>query len=405
MTHVSGWRVVVPVKGGGEAKSRLALPGPARRSLALAMALDCLAVCLATPGVGLVVCVSDDPEVTAAARATGAVTVSAGRPGLGAAIAAGVACLDRGPTAVLLGDLPALRAEDLAAALADALTRPGPALVTDAEGSGSVLLADRDGAPPHRFGPGSARAHLDAGARPAAGRPGLAAPRRRHRRRPRRGPRPGRGAPHPRRPRRRGDPAALTRPEGTMSNPLPSPRRRHAAPAGAAPSAGDLAGALGAAAGGTLDAATAEVLLHARGEDLRALCALAAPVRDAAMAAAGRPGVVTYSRKVFVPVTRLCRDRCHYCTFATVPGRLPVLYLSEDDVLRIAREGAAAGCKEALFTLGDAPEDRWPAARAWLSARGFASHAGLRAAPGAPRPRRDGAAAAPQPGGHVAARR
>ncbi|MBB2901947.1 FO synthase [Kineococcus radiotolerans] len=158
-----------------------------------------------------------------------------------------------------------------------------------------------------------------------------------------------------------------------MSDSLPSPRRRHAAPTAAVPPPGDLAAALRAAAGGDLDAATAEVLLHARGEDLGALCALAAPVRDAAMAAAGRPGVVTYSRKVFVPVTRLCRDRCHYCTFATVPGRLPVLYLSEDDVLAIAREGAAMGCKEALFTLGDAPEDRWPAARAWLTARGFAS--------------------------------
>ncbi|MGI4896650.1 MAG: 7,8-didemethyl-8-hydroxy-5-deazariboflavin synthase CofG, partial [Janthinobacterium lividum] len=134
-----------------------------------------------------------------------------------------------------------------------------------------------------------------------------------------------------------------------------------------------IASALTAAATAELGTADAEVLLHARGDDLQALCALAGPVRDAAMAHAGRPGIVTYSRKVFLPITRLCRDRCHYCTFATVPGRLPVLYLSEDDVLEIAREGAAMGCKEALFTLGDAPEDRWPAARAWLTARGFDS--------------------------------
>ena len=73
--------------------------------------------------------------------------------------------------------------------------------------------------------------------------------------------------------------------------------------------------------------------------------------------AAGRPGVVTYSRKVFIPLTRLCRDRCHYCTFATMPGRLPAPYLSLDEVLDIARQGAALGCKEALFTLGDRPED------------------------------------------------
>ena len=158
-----------------------------------------------------------------------------------------------------------------------------------------------------------------------------------------------------------------------MSAHLPAPRRRHVAPAQDAPASGRVRAALSAAAAGELSAADAEALLHARGTELAALCALARPVRDAAMERAGRPGVVTYSRKVFVPITRLCRDRCHYCTFATVPGRLPVLYLSEADVLQIAREGAAMGCKEALFTLGDAPEDRWPAAREWLTARGFSS--------------------------------
>ena len=80
---------------------------------------------------------------------------------------------------------------------------------------------------------------------------------------------------------------------------------------------------------------------------------------------------MTYSRKVFIPLTRLCRDRCHYCTFATVPHRVPAAYLSPDEVLEIARQGAAQGCKEALFTLGDRPEDRWPAAREWLDAHGY----------------------------------
>ncbi|GAA1233161.1 bifunctional FO biosynthesis protein CofGH [Oryzihumus leptocrescens] len=123
--------------------------------------------------------------------------------------------------------------------------------------------------------------------------------------------------------------------------------------------------------GKALDAAEAEVLLGARGSDLVTLSEAATRVRDAAMVAAGRPGVVTYSRKVFIPLTRLCRDRCHYCTFATVPHRLPAAYLSPDEVLEIAREGAAQGCKEALFTLGDRPEDRWPAAREWLDAHGY----------------------------------
>src|SRR3954451_3263357 len=128
-----------------------------------------------------------------------------------------------------------------------------------------------------------------------------------------------------------------------------------------------------AAAGKTLDATEAEVLLHARGADLDALCAAAAKVRDAGLEAAGRPGVITYSRKVFLPLTRLCRDRCHYCTFATTPGRVPAPYLGIDEVVDIASRGAAVGCKEALFTLGDRPEDRWPQAAEWLEAAGFAS--------------------------------
>src|SRR4051812_47637304 len=128
-----------------------------------------------------------------------------------------------------------------------------------------------------------------------------------------------------------------------------------------------------AEAGKSLDVDEAEILLSARGADLDTLCAVAARVRDAGLVAAGRPGVVTYSKKVFIPLTRLCRDRCHYCTFATVPHRLPAAFLERDEVLAIARAGAAQGCKEALFTLGDRPEDRWPQARAWLAERGYES--------------------------------
>jgi FO synthase len=82
---------------------------------------------------------------------------------------------------------------------------------------------------------------------------------------------------------------------------------------------------------------------------------------------------VTYSPKVFIPLTHLCRDRCGYCTFAKPPARLTAPYLSSDEVLAIARAGAAAGCHEALFTLGEAPEDRYPVAREWLSDHGFSS--------------------------------
>ena len=123
--------------------------------------------------------------------------------------------------------------------------------------------------------------------------------------------------------------------------------------------------------GKALDRDEATVLLHARGDDLHKLLAYASRTRDAGLQAAGRPRVITYSRKVFIPLTRLCRDRCGYCTFATVPHRLHSLYLEPDEVLAIARQGAALGCKEALFTLGDRPETRWRQAREWLDAQGY----------------------------------
>ncbi|MBO3745083.1 bifunctional FO biosynthesis protein CofGH [Streptosporangiaceae bacterium NEAU-GS5] len=123
--------------------------------------------------------------------------------------------------------------------------------------------------------------------------------------------------------------------------------------------------------GKALDVAEAAVLLGARGDDLDLLLDHASRVRDAGLMAAGRPGVVTYSRKVFIPLTRLCRDRCGYCTFATSPHKLDSPFLSPDEVLEIARQGAALGCKEALFTLGDRPEERWHQARAWLDERGY----------------------------------
>ncbi|SFF41825.1 FO synthase [Actinoplanes philippinensis] len=128
-----------------------------------------------------------------------------------------------------------------------------------------------------------------------------------------------------------------------------------------------------AADGKAIDVDEAVALLTARDEQFDELLAIAGGIRDAGLREAGRPGVVTYSRKVFIPLTRLCRDRCHYCTFATVPHKLPAPFLERDEVLEIARQGAAQGCKEALFTLGDRPEERWPAARQWLDERGYDS--------------------------------
>ncbi|MCU0297039.1 MAG: bifunctional FO biosynthesis protein CofGH [Candidatus Nanopelagicales bacterium] len=121
----------------------------------------------------------------------------------------------------------------------------------------------------------------------------------------------------------------------------------------------------------SLDLNEVVALLGARDDDLRALCEIAAGMRDRAT------GTVTYSPKVFLPVTHLCRDRCHYCTFATDPatlrrtGRAP--FLEIDEAVAVAAEGAKAGCAEALLTLGDTPEDRWPVAREWLDERGYDS--------------------------------
>lgn len=128
------------------------------------------------------------------------------------------------------------------------------------------------------------------------------------------------------------------------------------------------------AAGHRPDVDETEALL---GAPLPALFRVASALRDEGLVRAGRPRVITYSRKVFVPLTTLCRDRCHYCVFVDTPGQLAMLrkpaYMSPEQVLTVVRQGQALGCKEALLTLGDRPEERWPEARAWLDAHGFAS--------------------------------
>src|SRR5262245_6755837 len=93
-----------------------------------------------------------------------------------------------------------------------------------------------------------------------------------------------------------------------------------------------------------------------------------ADARTARDRARGR--LVTYSPKVFIPLTKLCRDVCHYCTFARPPRRGERAYMSIDEVLAVGRAGERAGCREALFTLGDKPELRYRAARDELTALG-----------------------------------
>ena len=112
----------------------------------------------------------------------------------------------------------------------------------------------------------------------------------------------------------------------------------------------------------------AEALALAAEDDLAPLLDCAAELRDRA-----HPDIVTYSRKVFIPLTHLCRDVCHYCTFARPPRPGETAFMTPEEVLRVAEAGAAAGCKEALFTLGDKPELRYRAAREGLEALGYES--------------------------------
>ena len=102
--------------------------------------------------------------------------------------------------------------------------------------------------------------------------------------------------------------------------------------------------------------------------DLASLMREAAAVRDAAFG-----DRITFSKKVFIPLTHLCRDNCGYCTFVHPPRRGEAAYLTPEQVLEIARAGQAAGCAEALFTLGDKPELKWKPAAEALAAMGYAT--------------------------------
>jgi FO synthase len=112
----------------------------------------------------------------------------------------------------------------------------------------------------------------------------------------------------------------------------------------------------------------AQALAMSDFDDLPLLMRVATEIRDR-----GHGAVISYSKKVFIPFTKLCRDSCHYCTFAQPPRRTDVAYLSSDQVLAIARAGALADCREALFTLGDKPELRYRAARDALAELGYAT--------------------------------
>tara|TARA_A100001037_G_scaffold173919_1_gene156013 strand:+ start:266 stop:640 length:375 start_codon:yes stop_codon:yes gene_type:complete len=108
------------------------------------------------------------------------------------------------------------------------------------------------------------------------------------------------------------------------------------------------------------------VLELSKRADLTSLMSDASAARDE-----GFGNLITYSRKIFIPLTKLCRDVCHYCTFAEAPKRVEKPYMPISEVVALAKEGVAAGCKEALFTLGERPELRYKTARSALAEMGF----------------------------------
>ena len=112
----------------------------------------------------------------------------------------------------------------------------------------------------------------------------------------------------------------------------------------------------------------AEALSLDEDPDSQSLPPLASQLRDN-----GHGNIISYSRKIFIPLTKLCRDFCHYCTFAEAPVKDSRNFLTADEVMQLVKQGEAAGCKEALFTLGDKPELRYRVAKEELESLGHES--------------------------------
>jgi FO synthase len=314
---------VVPVKRLASAKQRLSEAlGDGREEFARLLLMRTLDVLQSADCIAGIIVVTPDERVAAGARARGAVIVNDRDCSLNDACVLGLRCAaERGASFAVL--LPA----DLATLTADALerlirvyrglptTHDGPVgFVRCKEGTGTNLVMLQPAAPfQPAFGPGSFATHVrGAGSR------------------------------------------AHELIEPTVSLDIDTPE--------------DLETLKRAFEASRESGPMASWLLAPVTASAAELAPRAAALRDA-----GHGVLVTYSRKVFLPLTQLCRDSCHYCTFAKAPRGLESPYLPLERAVAIAAEGARLGCKEALFTLGERPELRYRAARAWLQAHGFES--------------------------------
>jgi len=352
---VNSVHVLVPLKPLGEAKSRLAglLDAGERRALAAAMAEDVLAVLAAHPSLATVTLITDDPAALQLAEQYNLRVLTErdlAAQGLNDVISCGLArlnlhCSDR--VLVLHGDLPCLHGADIEAALGLLETTDTLVIGSDEAGVGTNLLAFSAGrAPTFEFGPDScARHRAQAPSRASVlYRPGialdvdepldlLALVR----------------APHVGTRTRRYLQQTGLAARLPLLPPQSWPSLREKLLAGEQPS-------------------RQEALSLARHADTAALAEVAATLRDR-----GHGQLITYSRKVFIPLTQLCRDVCHYCTFARTPSKIEQAYMPVEEVLALCRQGARQGCQEALFTLGEKPELRYSSARKALAEIGYAS--------------------------------
>jgi FO synthase len=354
VTGRHGLTAAVPVKLFSRTKQRLAplLSAEERAALACAMLEDVLSALTGARSLAGILVITGDATAAAVAQAAGAIvladTENAGTTPAVTAAARHLEQTGHGGMLVISADVPLVTPADIEAILAAHGAAPSVTLVpASADGGTNALACSPPQALPFAFGEASLLRHRDAaqacGLTPAV----LHLPR------------VGRDIDRPediahllQQPRTTRTQAYLDR-IGISDRLL---RARHGASRGLA----------GAAPRRRLS--REEGLALIRNDDLGALMRVAAARRDATHGA-----VVTYSRKVFIPLTYLCRDVCHYCAFARQPRETEAPFLRIDQVLAIARAGAAAGCKEALFTLGDKPELRYRAAREALSRLGHAT--------------------------------
>lgn len=378
--------VLVPLKDLVAAKTRLSglLSPSERRSLAQAMVEDVLAVVTNHPRIERVTLVSDDPVASMLAAQYGASCLpesDLGQSGLNSVVTAAVAHVlqqeaapvtDQGALELLVlhGDLPLLDAADIDAVLDQRRAGDGLLIASDSHGFGSNLLAftERE-VPVFAFGQDSCAKHLawahSAGVNvQVLRRPGLELD--------------------------VDEPADLSALINKLTADSDSKTAQllfkkgliarltlaidslslEATSAKAKPQIGtdlildEVQQTLGR---GEL-LTNQQALALSDTSDTATLAAIAGRLRDH-----GHGNLITYSRKVFIPLTHLCRDVCHYCTFAKTPKKIDQPYMPVDEVLELCRKGAAAGCQEALFTLGEKPELRYSAARAALKEMGFSS--------------------------------